>query len=128
MEVKIRWRQKDIQGREIILKQETYAEHIMGDHESADARLRANLEEQIKLTLQSPDAIIRDETGRRLYYNTVIIRNESLSAKIKILKVVVETDRHPHEVVTWTPLRKGDSIRNGAIEYARTNSIPVAEI
>lgn len=125
---KIRWKITDVQGREIILKETTYAEHILGDHAEEDARIRECMEPQIKRTLISPDIIIQDEVGRNLYYNTVVIRYEGRAAKIKILKVVVETDREPNEIVTWTPLRKGDNIKNGEIEYERNSEVSDKEI
>ena len=114
----IRWTVKDIQGREIILKQTTYDEHITEDHDLQDAKFRKSMEPRVKQTLISPDVIIKDGK-RNLYYNTVVIRHEEGLPKVKILKVVVDADRIPNEVITWTPLRKGDAIRNGVIFYER---------
>ena len=112
------WAVKDIQRREIILKQTTYDEHITEDHSVQDFNFRKSMEPRVKQTLISPDIIIKDGK-RNLYYNTVVIRHEEGLPKVKILKVVVDADRIPNEVVTWTPLRKGDAIRNGVIIYER---------
>ena len=100
----------------------TYDEHIMGDHGEEDAEMRKFLELQAKGTLTNPGLIVKDEPGRLLYYSTIGIQAENRIMKIKIMKVVTETDREPAEVVTWTPLRKGDNIRNGVIIYG-TNYI-----
>ena len=115
----IRWEVTDSQNRKVVLKQSTYDEHITGDHDLRDAKVRKLMESQVRRTLSSPDVIIKDTTSRLLYYNTIVIRYETRLPKIKTLKVVVDTDRSPHEVVTWTPLRKGDSIKDGVIIYER---------
>lgn len=115
----VRWKVTDSQGRKIILKQSTYDEHIIGDHGTRDAEIRKLMELKVKQTLIAPDVIIEDSSARHLYYSTIVIRYEMHDYKIKTLKVVVDTDRIPHEIVTWTPLRKGDSIKDGVIIYER---------
>lgn len=116
----VRWRVEDPQGRQVILKQSTYENHIIGDHELQDARIRIEAEPSAKQTVISPALIIEDDTQRRLYYNVVIICDAEQRRKIKTLKVVVETDRSPNEVITWVILRKGESVgENEAIVYER---------
>lgn len=101
------------------MRQKSYAEHVTGDHSDRDAKIRQAMEPQVRQTISSPDVIVEDTDGRHLYYNTIVIRFDERTPKIKILKVVTETDRTPGEVVTWAPQRKGDTIENGVIIYER---------
>ena len=114
----IRWQVKDPQNRQIILKQSTYKEHVDEDHAPQDAAFRKKVETQVKNTVVSPDFIIADNP-RNLYYKLVGIPNEDV-IKLKTMRVVVDTDRTPNEVVTWVPMSKSkDTFKAEAIIYER---------
>ncbi len=117
--IDIRWEVEDPQGRQVILKLSTYEEHLIGDHETRDAKIREETEHNAKQAIISPDIIIEDDALRHLYYNAIAISENEQSHKIKILKVIVDSDRTPNEVVSWIPLRKGDKVGGGAIIYER---------
>lgn len=114
----IRWQVEDPQNRQIILKQSTYEDHVDGDHAPQDAAFRKKVETQVKNTVVSPDFIIADNP-RNLYYKLVGISNEDV-IKLKTMRVVVDTDRTPNEVVTWVPMSKSkDTFKAEAIIYER---------
>ncbi len=115
----IRWKVEDPQGRQVILKVTTYEEHVIGDHETRDAKVREETEHNAKQTIISPNIIIEDDASRHLYYNAIVISENERPQKVKLLKVVVDSDRNPNEVVTWLSLRKGEKIEGGAIIYER---------
>ena len=106
----VRWSVSNPFGAEIILKAKTYEEHVMGDYNEKDSSYRKMLECNAKQVLTNPRYIINDN-ARHLYYD-LILADEHL----RIMKVVVEIDRVPNEVVTWAVLRKGEIIR-GEIIY-----------
>ena len=107
----MRWKVTDPLGNEIFLKNSTYTEHILGDHEDKDKSYRKMLEPLAIQTLIDPRYIVKDGK-RRLYYDLIVAEKNPL--KLRILKVVVDFGG---EVVTWTTLRKGDSIFEGGIIY-----------
>lgn len=109
----MRWEVTDPLGNKILLKNSTYSEHILASHSSKDANYRSQIEKESRQTIENPTLIVFDGT-RNLYYRTIGIIDEVL--KIRTLKVVVETDRTPQEMVTWTILRKGDNVK-GVIIY-----------
>lgn len=109
----MRWEVTDPLGNKIFLKNSTYHEHILASHGTKDAMYRAQIEKEAQRTLTAPSLIVFDGM-RHLYYRAIGIIDDIL--KIRTLKVVVETDRTPQEVVTWTVLRKGDNIK-GEIVY-----------
>lgn len=118
-QIKIRWEVTDPQGRQVVLKENTYEHHVIGDHDTQDVKIRARTEKNAKQTIINPNLIAKDDSTRHLYYNAVAIRDEENNTKVKLLKVVVDADRTPNEVVTWTPIRKGDNLGCGAIIYER---------
>lgn len=111
----MRWKVTNPLGDEVVLRELTFKEHILGDHYSADAAFRAALEPAAKFTVTNPHLII-DDNGRHLYYRLTTFIEED-DVKVKILKVVIDTDRTPHGVVTWTTARKGDAVKKGAVIY-----------
>ena len=112
----MRWKVTDPLGNEIFLKNSTYTEHILASHGAKDAMYRAQIESEAQRTLKAPTLIVFDGM-RNLYYRAIGLVDEMGELlKIRTLKVLVETDRTPQEVVTWTILRKGDNVK-GAIIY-----------
>ena len=109
--MEVRWEVTDPLGNKVSLKTSTYTEHILGDHEDKDKAYRKMLEPLAKQTLISPRHIVRDGE-RLLYYDLITAEKNPL--KLRILKVVADTGG---EVVTWTTLRKGDSIIKGEVVY-----------
>ena len=95
----IRWKVTDPLGNEIYLDEENFFYHIIGMHDSNDAKIRSGLEEQVKYSLQSPRFIVKHEkiAGRRVYLDLVDIFNKDMIS-IRPLFVVVEENG---EVVTW---------------------------
>lgn len=114
----MRWKAVNPFENEVVLREDTFTEHIVGDHSDADVEIRKQLEPVARSTLEYPDLIIRDK-GRHLYYRVIALSDEVL--KVRILKVVVDTDRSPHEVVTWTAARKGDNIADGEVIFDVSN-------
>lgn len=106
------WNETDPQGRKVILKQATFEFHIAGaDHNQSDIDFRRRIVQQARQTINSPEFIIK-ESSRNIYLKLIIIPYQDNLIKIKPLKVVVDADREPNEIVTWTPLNK----MNGVIE------------
>ena len=95
----IRWKVTDPLGNEIYLDEENFFYHIIGMHDSNDAKIRSGLEEQVKYSLQYPRFIVKHEkiAGRRVYLDLVDIFNKDMIS-IRPLFVVVEENG---EVVTW---------------------------
>lgn len=117
---KIRWTVTDPQKRIVVCLDKTYLDHVEGDHSEKDAGLRRKIESCVKETVKSPQYIYEEfGSSRHLYYNVIAISENVEKLKMKLLKVVVDADREPNEVVTWTPLRKGDKVEGGAMIYER---------
>ena len=122
MEENIRWKVTDPLGNEVILKESTFSEHILGDHQMADAEYRKMAETQVKNVIVNPQIIIEDkrDNARHIFYKIVLI--PCVGEKIKRLtnlKVVVDTDRKPHQIVTWMlPSKLKDKIMEEGIIYA----------
>ena len=120
-DVTIRWEVEDPKARKVILKQSTYEEHIDKDHTDEDAAYRQNAEKQAKETIVNPQFIVRDEedNDRHVYYKIVTVPYGNDRKRLRNMKVVVDTDRTPHEVVTWIVQSKlKDTIREEWIDYA----------
>lgn len=117
----IRWKVKNPLGQEIILKESTYQEHIDKDHQYEDSEYRKHAEEQAKITIEKPQMIIRneDDQNRDMYYRIVTMEYEKEQKKLKNMKVIVETDREPNEIVTWILQSKlKDIVKEVWIRYA----------
>ncbi|MBR1730510.1 MAG: hypothetical protein IJ728_13415 [Selenomonadaceae bacterium] len=119
-DIKIRWEITDPKGRRIILKQSTYEEHICKDHLLEDAEYRKSAESQAKETIKNPQLIVVDkEDNDRLIYYKIIRIPYGERKRLKNMKVIVDSDRKPYEVVTWIIQSKlKDTIMEEWIEYA----------
>ena len=115
----IRWKQKDPLGRTVILKESTFREHIESDHSPADAKYRTELERAAQSVLKEPRFIVMDSKnhGRDNYLDLAKAPAEDGSVMIKPMKVVVDKQREPHEVVTWIVQRKLSEIAKEGIVY-----------
>ena len=104
----VRWSITDPLGNKIVLKTSTFDEHI--------------LSECPREILAHP-SLIAEDNSRHLYYGAVISHDEN-ELRVKILKVVVDIEKTPNEIVTWTTLRNGDEIENGVILYGQRIFVP----
>ena len=103
LEVSVRWKEIDPQERIVILRQDTYDKHIDSDHSPADAQYRKRVEQQVRSTIQQPQYILQDKQHeqRHNYFRLIKVYRDDKQIKIKPMKVVVDADRTPNEVVTW---------------------------
>ena len=103
MEKNIRWKVVDPLGNEIILKESTFQEHILGDHQMTDSEYRKRLENHVKNIIQNPQLIIEEKhkNNRHIFYKIILMPHDDVMKKLITLKVVVDTDRNPHQIVTW---------------------------
>lgn len=95
----VRWKVIDPLGNEVYLTEESFQTHIIKDHKDADAIIRMELEEQVKISIQNPCFILKDKDieGRRIYLDWGIILRED---KIYIRPLFVVTESYG-KVVTW---------------------------
>ena len=100
MEEEIRWIVTDPLGNDIILKEQTFTEHIQDDHQVKDSANRAAVEEQVKYTIQCPRFIIKNGIEGRFKYLDLVDIIEGDIIKIKTLTVVVDYN-NSNAVVTW---------------------------
>ena len=122
---KIIWTVTDPQDRKVVLKKSTFDFHIAGtDHDKKDRDFRKKIATQAKKTIAKPEFIIKEEQ-RNIYFSLVKVPHENDCIKIKPMKVVVDADRIPNEIVTWTVMRKmNDTIKSEAIIYeSKSNNI-----
>ena len=103
MDDNIRWTVTDPIGKTIVLKKNTFNEHIRDDHATKDAANRAAIEEQVKFTLHSPRFVVKDRkyAGNRKYLDLVDVPEEAES-RVRTLTVIVDEN---DEVITWIPKR-----------------------
>ena len=121
MEENIRWRVTDPLGNEVILKESTYQEHIKKDHIFSDAAYRQKAETLAREIIENPQLLIlnKKKLNRYVYYKIVTVPCENDTESLKILKIVVDTDRVPNEIVTWMLQNKlKDIIKKEWIIYA----------
>ena len=122
------WTVTDPQDRKVVLKNSTFDFHIAGtDHDENDSNFRKKIAAQAKQTIVEPEFIVNEEQ-RNIYFSLVKVPYENNLLKIKPMKVVVDADRTPNEVVTWTVMRKmNDTIKSEAIIYERNSNelVPV---
>lgn len=114
------WVVRNPLGTDVALKQSTYDTHIMD--ESRDEKERANLElvaQAAKSVITQPRFIYweKNKYKQRHRYIDLIAFEELLH--IQSLVVVVDTDRSPHEIVTWMIKRslKQEILKGGGIIY-----------
>jgi len=103
------WKKLDPRGRAVALKTSTLNEHIIGDHESADARGRMDAIGLAPLIAEAPRYIVKDlssigsDRKREKYFD---VRYIDATGKFSYVVLVVDTDRDPYEVVTWMIQRR----------------------
>lgn len=113
---KVRWQVKDPLGNEILLSEENFIHHIIEQHDSKDANIRAKIEPQTKFALEHPRFIVRNVThpGRVKYLSLTNIQ-EGTAIYIRTIAVVVDAD---NEVVTWFARRTiNDVLTEGDVIY-----------
>ncbi|MBQ6006179.1 MAG: hypothetical protein IJS81_05645 [Selenomonadaceae bacterium] len=121
----VRWKVTDPLGTEISLGEENFKYHIIGQHDTKDAKVRADIEPQAKFAVEHPRFIIRDLqcSGRMKYLNLINIKDEN-KVYIRTIAVIVETNG---EVVTWFARRTiNDNLEEGDVIYdARNNDLQI---
>ena len=123
------WLATDPQDRKIILKESTLNIHIAGsDHDRQDSAFRKQIMSQAQQTIINPEIIVKDKS-RLIYFRIIVIPYQETLVKLKPIKVVVDIDRQPNEVVTWTPLNKmNTTFESEAIIYAKPDRLSSANI
>lgn len=112
----IRWIVTNPYNHEVVLKQETYDKHIDNDHSAADAIVRKSMEELTLSVIESPRYIIEDiNFDNRYQYIDVLPVNTDGQISLKMFKVIIDTSRYPHEVVTWMPVRNKIRVEGGIL-------------
>ena len=113
----IRWEVANPQGRPVILKQSTYENHIISDHRPEDAAFRLKIELQAQKAISNPQFIIAKEK-RHEYHRIVRVPFEENKEKLKHMKVIVDADRDPNEVVTFiAPSNLRCTLETGSVIY-----------
>ena len=101
----VRWKVIDPRGIKIVMYDEKFVDHVVGDHGEKDAKIRQSVEGNAKRTLQDPHFIMRDPSfqSRFQYLRLDLIGVEGRMKKIKPIKVVIEQDEDSDgwKVVTW---------------------------
>lgn len=94
------WVTKNPQDENVSLTNQTYEIHVVGDHPKDEARVATY--PNIQRIIEKPRYIYPDqnhaENKRVKYIDHVYIQEVGY---IQNVVVVVDTDRQPHEVVTW---------------------------
>ena len=117
----VRWQVTDPLGNEIRLSEENFIHHIIEQHDSKDADIRAKIEPQAKFALEHPRFIVRNVThsGRVKYLSLTNIQ-EDKEIYIRTIAVVVDAD---NEVVTWFARRTiNDVLTEGDVIYDERNN------
>lgn len=121
----VRWQVVDPLGNEIYLTEENFRFHIIGQHDSKDAKVRAEIEPQARFAVTHPRFIISDiqSPGRVKYLSLTKIKDDT-KVYIRTIAVVVDTDS---EVVTWFARRTiNDILEEGDVIYdAQYNNLPI---
>ena len=116
MQANIRWTVTDPLGKTIVLIEEQFIKHIIGDHENKDALNRAKIERQVQKSIVDPRFIIKDQRNidRRKYLDLVDIPYEA-GVQIRTLTIVVDDN---NEVVTWILKRNiNEDVFEGGMIY-----------
>ena len=121
----IRWKVIDPLSNKICLSEKNFRDHIIGRHDTKDAKVRAEIEPQAKFAIEHPCFIIRDLqcSGRMKYLSLTDIKDKN-KIYIRTITVVVEADG---EVVTWFARRTiNDNLEEGDVFYdARNDNLQV---
>lgn len=107
---------------EVCLKQETYDDHITDENTRTPEEIQHLIDvgEDVKMIVQNPRFIYKDnnyEENLRHRYVDFIYHDKF--SHLQALVVVVDTDRDPHEVVTWTIKRSLNQEKGGVIYDSR---------
>ena len=116
MQANIRWTVTDPLGKTIVLIEDQFIKHIIGDHENKDALNRAKIERQVQKSIAAPRFIIKDQRNidRRKYLDLVDIPYEA-GVQIRTLTIVVDDN---NEVVTWILKRNiNEDVFEGGMIY-----------
>ena len=99
----VRWKVVDPRGIEIVMYDEIFNVHLIGEHNSKDASFRGAIEPSLKKTLQHPTLILKDPDfkNRSHYYRADLVGLGNFPKKVKTVKVVVEDNDGKFDVVTW---------------------------
>ena len=91
----VRWKVIDPRGIEIVMYDEKFTEHVIGDHGGKDSAVRQSVEENAKKTLRDPQFIVKDPTidSRLQYLRLDLVPGDGYIKKIKPIKVVIEPDK-----------------------------------
>ena len=121
----VRWKVTDLLGNEISLGEENFKYHIIGQHDTKDAKVRADIEPQAKFAVENPRFIIRDlQCSGRTKYLSLSDITDGNKVYIRTIAVVVEMNG---EVVTWFARRTiNDNLEKGDVIYdARNNDLQI---
>ena len=119
-----RWKVVDPLGNEIYLGEENFIHHIIGRHDTKDAKVRAQIEPQAKFAVENPRFIIRDiQSAGRLKYLSLTDIQDDEKIFVRTIAVVVDND----EVVTWFARRTiNDVLEKGDVIYdAKNNNLSI---
>lgn len=120
----VRWTASNPYKHEVVLLQETYDGHLIDDHGKLDASGRIAIEPYIKPIIENPCYIAQDDGCETRYqYWGFIFKETDDNIMIQgIAKAIIETDRTPHEVVTWFKCHKGNISKKGVVYDAQRGS------
>lgn len=116
----VKWKVTDPLGNELYLSEENFHKHIIGRHDTKDAKVRAEIELQAKFAAEHPRFIIRDnQYSRRVKYLSLTEIKDASKVFIRTIAVTVE----PYgEVVTWFARRTiNDNLEEGDVIYDAGN-------
>lgn len=114
------WVTENPLGKNVGVTNQTYNSHIIGDHPEDKAREFVN--DQVKGVIEQPRYIYLDnkhEENQRVKYIDYVVIEEI--GKIQSLIVVVDTDRTPNEIVTWSVRSDTKKETGGVIYDSRKN-------
>lgn len=97
--------------QQVVLKESTFNDHVIGDHQSADRTFRLTLEKQVKRVVEKPSIVLEDKTNPQRYdhIRMISVHDPQSEERTAIhLQVIVDMSRTPHEVITWIPCDKLD--------------------
>ena len=121
----VRWKVIDPLGNEIRLMENNFIFHIIGQHDSKDAKVRAEIEPQARFAVTHPRFIISDiQSPGRVKYLSLTKIKDGTKVYIRTIAVVVDMNG---EVVTWFARRTiNDILEEGDVIYdAQYNDLQV---
>ena len=121
----VRWKVTDPLGNELYLSEENFHKHIIGRHDTKDAKVRAEIEPQAKFAVENPRFIIRDtQSSERVKYLSLADIKDGAKVYVRTISVVVDANS---EVVTWFARRTiNENLKEGDVIYdARNNCLQI---